>query len=169
VCILLRKDPLNTRRQWGRAKADSLQTGWPDWVIFLPIGNFTSQWQLHKTHWKHYLKVNMHLIWQKLGKFFIKNIWSPCMQNTRRNKTDQTSFWGRAKAESFSHSLFFWKQHYSTSRCMISMLESRDTSGTAPTPCVHQVLLILRVNGFRCPANADHYQLFFSGERKKTA
>jgi hypothetical protein len=39
----------------------------------------------------------------------------------------QTSFWGRAKAESFSHFSLPEKTHYSTSRCMISMGMPRAT------------------------------------------
>jgi hypothetical protein len=37
---------------------------------------------------------------------------------------DQTSFWGRAKAESFSHFSLLQNFHYSTSRYMISMVRT---------------------------------------------
>jgi hypothetical protein len=50
--------------------------------------------------------VNMHQIWQKLA-IVSKNIWSPCPLSTRR-------YWGRAKADSFSHFSLPQKSHYST-------------------------------------------------------
>jgi hypothetical protein len=77
-----------------------------------------------------YLRLCFNFDKNGLGYFFINSSCHP-VHARHTNQTGkvlcQTSFWGRAKAESFSHFSLPEKTHYSTSRCMISMGMPRAT------------------------------------------
>jgi hypothetical protein len=82
---------------------------------------FKSRWQLHKITENNTKKLICIIFDKKLDIFSQKHLVTLPAEYTPVT-IDQTSFWGRAKAESFLHFSLLKKSYYSTSRCIISMV-----------------------------------------------